>query len=234
MVMRDQSRAAKSRAAGGATGAREEICAAMVALVDSGLNRGASGNVSVRDDDHMLITPSGVPPREILAEDIARMPLAGDGEWTGTLPPSVEWRFHRDILRARPEMNAVVHTHAPWSTVLAVARRPIPAVHYMIAAFGGTDIRVCDYATYGTPELSAAVLAALEGRAGCLMANHGMVVGAATLSRALWLANELEALAHQTFHAALIGGAVLLDDAQIAETAKGFATYGTARRKEDI
>ncbi len=211
---------------------REDICAAMVALVDTGLNRGASGNISVRDGDHMLITPSGVPPRDIAPEAVARMPLAGQGEWEGPLAPSVEWRFHRDILNARPEINAVVHTHAQWCTALAVARKSIPAVHYMIAAFGGPEIRCSDYATYGTPELSAAVLAALKDRAGCLMANHGMVVGGETLTKALWLANELEALAHQHFHSLLIGGAHILSDAQIEETAKGFKTYGAKAKGE--
>ncbi len=207
-------------------GHREDICAAMVALVDSGLNRGASGNVSVRDGDQMLITPSGVPPQQIRPADIATIPLAGDGDWDGTLAPSVEWRFHRDLLNARPDMAAIVHTHAPWCTVLAVARKPIPAVHYMIAAFGGDEIRCSDYATYGSPELSTAVLKAIGGSKACLMANHGMVVGGTNLANALWLANELEALAHQHFHALLIGGAHLLDLGQIADTAKGFATYG--------
>jgi L-fuculose-phosphate aldolase len=207
-------------------GHREDICAAMIHLDHSGLNRGASGNVSVRSGDRMLITPSAVPPRDIRPEDIAQMGLTGGDDWDGTLAPSVEWRFHRDLLTARPEMGAIVHTHAPWCTVLAVARRPIPAVHYMMAAFGGEDIRCSDYATYGTPELSAAVLRAMAGRNGCLMANHGMVVGSSNLTHALWLAGEMEALAHQHFHAMQIGGAHVLDSAQIAATAEGFATYG--------
>ena len=207
-------------------GAREDICTAMVALVDTGLNRGASGNVSVRDGDHMLITPSGIPPHDIRPDQIARMPLSGDGDWDGLMKPSVEWRFHRDILSARPEMNAVVHTHAQWSTVLAIARRPIPAVHYMIAAFGGADIPLAGYATFGTPELSTHILTAMQGRAGCLMANHGMVVGGRDLTHALWLANEMEALAHQHYHASLLGGGHILSDAEIADTLKGFAGYG--------
>jgi L-fuculose-phosphate aldolase len=205
---------------------REDVCAAMVALVDTGLNRGASGNVSVRDGDHMLITPSGIPPHHIRPDQIARMPLSGDGDWDGPMKPSVEWRFHRDILNARPEMNAVVHTHAQWSTVLAIARRPIPAVHYMIAAFGGDDIPLAGYATFGSPQLSACVLQAMQGRAGCLMANHGMVVGGNDLTHALWLANEMEALAHQHYHASLLGGGHILSSAEIADTLKGFASYG--------
>lgn len=167
---------------------------------------------------------------------LASMPFSGaedrfrdgawDGAWDGPMKPSSEWRFHRDLLQARAEFGAVVHTHAPFSTILAIARKPIPAVHYMMAAFGGPDIRCSDYATFGTAALSAAVVAAMEGRAGCLMANHGMVVGGATLARAAWLAHELEALAHQHYHALLIGGAVVLSAEELAETAAGFAGYG--------
>jgi L-fuculose-phosphate aldolase len=205
---------------------RSKMASAMVTLVQSGLNRGSAGNISVRDGDHMLITPSAVAPGDITPAMIARMPLAGGGAFDGPLPPSVEWRFHRDILRARPEMGAVVHTHAPWCTVLACARQPIPAVHYMIAAFGDNDVPLADYATYGSAELSTNILRAMQHRAGCLMANHGMVVAGDTLDRAMWLADQLEALAHQHYHTLVIGGAAILTEAEIAETARGFATYG--------
>lgn len=210
---------------------REQIVAEARALGASGLNRGASGNLAVRAGAAMLITPSGVPHDSLAPEQIARMPLdAEDGAWEGPMKPSSEWRFHRDLLRARPEIGAVVHTHAPWSTVLAIARRPIPAVHYMIAAFGGPEIRVAEYACYGTPELSAAVLRAMEGRLGCLMANHGMLTAGPDLSRAVWLAHELEALAHQHYHALLIGGGHILTDTELAEVARGFASYGPRPR----
>jgi len=206
---------------------RQDIIAACKKLEADGLNRGASGNVSVRDGDYMLITPSAVAYDVIQPELIARMPLTPDeGEWVGPNKPSSEWQFHRDILRARPDINAVVHTHAPFSTILAVAHKPIPAIHYMIAAFGGPDVRVCNYARYGTAELSENILVAMKGRNGCLMANHGMVVGGADLTRAMWLAGELEALAHQYYHALTIGGGVVLSDARIQETAKGFESYG--------
>lgn len=208
---------------------RTEIVAAARALDAAGLNRGASGNLSARLGHGMLITPSAVPYGELTADMLALMPLAAeDGTWQGPRKPSSEWRFHRDLLRARPELGAVVHTHAPWSTVLAVARRPIPAIHYMIAAFGGPMIRVADYACYGTAELSAAVLRAMEGRFGCLMANHGMLTAAPTLARAVWLAHELEALAHQHYHALLIGGGHVLAGADLADVARGFASYGVA------
>lgn len=101
----------------------------------------------------------------------------------------------------------------------------------MIAAFGGPDIRCAGYATYGTAELSAHVVAAMEGRNGCLMANHGMLVAGPNLTRTTWLAHELEALAHQYYHALLIGGGHVLSDAQVAETAVSFAGYGVNERK---
>lgn len=206
---------------------RDELVARARALDAAGLNRGSSGNLSARDGGDMLITPSGVPAGALEPAMLVRMALADeDGVWEGPLKPSTEWRFHRDLLRARPEFGAVVHTHAPFSTILAIARRPIPAIHYMMAAFGGPEIRVADYACYGTAALSEAVLAAMEGRAGCLMANHGMIVGGATLARACWLAAELEALAHQYFHVLQIGGGHVLDAGELAEVAQGFASYG--------
>jgi len=211
---------------------REEIVATCRELDRTGLNRGSSGNVSARDGDAMLVTPSAVPPSDLTADMIARMPFEGQyGAWEGPLKPSTEWRFHLDLMRARPDVGAVVHTHAPFSTILAIARKPIPAVHYMMAAFGGPDIRVAGYACYGTAELSAQVVAAMEGRAGCLMANHGMLTAGANLKRTLWLAQELEALAHQYFHVLQIGGGAILSQAELDETAKGFAGYGVGAAK---
>lgn len=193
----------------------------------SGLNQGTSGNISVRYGDRMLITPSAVPYDEMEPEMIAAMAIEGPrGAFEGPLKPSTEWPFHLDLLRGRPEVGAVVHTHATFSTVLAIARRPIPACHYMVAAFGGADVRVADYHPYGTEALAAAVLRAMEGRTAALMANHGMVAVGPTLAKAMWTAVELETLARQYYHALLIGGPVLLGEAEIAETLKGFSTYG--------
>lgn len=206
---------------------RSRIVACCRDLDARGLNRGASGNVSARMGEVMLITPSAVPYAELEPDMIAVMPLMeGDGAWDGPLKPSSEWRFHRDLMRARPDVGAVVHTHAQFSTILAIARRPIPAIHYMIAAFGGTEIPVCDYACYGTPELSEAIVRTLGPMNGCLMGNHGMLTAASDLTRATWLAFELEALAHQYWHVLQIGGGHLLSEAEIATVANGFASYG--------
>jgi L-fuculose-phosphate aldolase len=206
---------------------RAEIVALARELDARGLNRGTSGNLSARDGGAILVTPSGIPAGALEPEMLARMPLdSDDGTWQGPMKPSTEWRFHRDLMRARPEFNAIVHTHSPFATILAIARRPIPAIHYMMAAFGGPEIRCSDYACFGTAALSQAVVAAMDGRAGCLMANHGMIVGGPTLARAGWLAQELEALAHQYLHALQIGGGYVLSAAEVAEAAEGFAGYG--------
>jgi L-fuculose-phosphate aldolase len=206
---------------------RAELVAKAQELDESGLNRGSSGNLSARIGDAILVTPSGIPAAQLTPDMLAKMPLdRTDGHYDGPLKPSTEWRFHLDLMRARPDFNAIVHSHAPYCTILAIARKPIPAVHYMMAAFGGPDIRCSGYATYGTAALSAQVLAAMEGRNGCLMANHGMIVGGPNLARATWLAHELEALAHQYFHVLQIGGGHILTEDDLAETLKGFASYG--------
>jgi L-fuculose-phosphate aldolase len=192
-----------------------------------GINQGTSGNISVRQGDTMLISPSATPYDTMAAEDVAAMPIKGDyGTWTGRLRPSTEWRFHLDILRARPDAGAVVHSHPNFCTTLAIARKPIPAVHYMMAAFGGMDVRCAPYATFGTKELSEHAIEALRDRNACLLANHGMIVVGASLAKAMWLAVELETLAKQYWHSLLCGGPVLLTEAEIADTAKSFGNYG--------
>lgn len=193
----------------------------------TGLNQGTAGNISVRYEDRMLITPSSIPYDEIEPEMIAAIPLdSADGSWDGPKKPSVEWRFHLDIMRSRDKVNSVVHTHSTFATILAMARKPIPACHYMIAAFGGNDVRVCNYARYGTQELSINVLKALEGRSACLMANHGMLATGSSLQKAMWAAVELETIARQYYHSLLIGGPVILPDDEIEDVARGFGTYG--------
>ncbi len=149
----------------------------------SGLNQGTSGNISARYKNAMLITPSATPYEKMTPEMIAAMPLDGEyGSWKGPLKPSTEWRFHLDIMLSRPDAGAIVHTHSTYATVLAIARKEIPACHYMMAAFGGPTIRCADYARYGTKELSHFALKALEDRNGCILANHGMIALGAKIS----------------------------------------------------
>jgi L-fuculose-phosphate aldolase len=205
---------------------RQEIIDACLSLNAIGLNQGTSGNVSVRAGQGMLITPSATPYDAMTPEMIVELPLDDGGGWAGPLKPSTEWRFHRDILKERPEIGAVVHAHPPFCTTLAVARRSIPACHYMVAAFGGNDVRCSGYATFGTADLSETALNALEGRTACLLANHGMIALGETLAKALWRAVELETIARQYWQSLLIGGPVILTDVQIEETLERFGSYG--------
>jgi L-fuculose-phosphate aldolase len=207
----------------------------------SGLNQGTAGNISVRCNDassgkprRMLITPTSVPYEALEPKMIATMPIDGEyGAWEGPLRPSSEWRFHLDIMRARPEVGGIVHTHSTFATVLSIARRNIPACHYMVATFGGNDVRCADFATFGTAELSANALKALEGRTACLLANHGMITTGETLEQAMWAAVELETLAKQYYYASMLGDAVILSDEQMAETHQVFKDYGPQTDGED-
>lgn len=203
---------------------RAEIIATAAAMNARGLNRGTSGNVSARCDDGFLVTPSGLAYEATRSEDIVAMTLDGDAR--GALPPSSEWRFHRDIYAARPEVGAIVHAHSPFATTLACLGREVPAFHYMIAVAGGKSIRCAPYATFGTQQLSVHALDALEGRKACLLANHGMIAVGSSLDGALALAVEVEALAEQYWRALQIGPPNLLSDAEMDVVLAKFATYG--------
>jgi L-fuculose-phosphate aldolase len=203
---------------------REEIIATCRAMDRQGINQGTSGNIGVRWHDGLLITPSGLAYDTMAAEDIIF--LAMDGTPTGPHKPSTEWRFHRDILRERPEIGAVVHAHPPYCTAISIAGEDIPAVHYMIAAAGGSTVRCAPYATFGTAALSKSALRALEGRLCCLLANHGSIACGATLGKAFWLAVELETLARQYFLSRQLGTPVILSDDEIDRVAKKFKSYG--------
>ena len=190
----------------------------------------------------MLISPSATPYDALTPEMIASVALDDDrGAYEGPLKPSTEWRFHQILLRRRDDAEAVVHAHPTYCTTLAIARKEIPACHYMIAAFGGNTVRCAGYATFGSAELSDLTMDAMEDRSACLLANHGMVAIGESLAKAMWRAIELETIAKQYYLSLAIGGPVLLDDAAINETHRGFAGYGlhektrkpaTTRRKK--
>jgi L-fuculose-phosphate aldolase len=203
---------------------RAALAATARQTASQGLNKGASGNVSVRLGEGFLVTPSGVPNDTLRPEQMVVVDM--EGRSSGSLKPSSEWRIHRDIYRARPEVDAVVHAHSPHAVSLSCLRRAIPAFHYMVAAAGGKDIRCATYAAFGTQDLSDAVLAALQDRRACLMANHGLVAVGASLDAALSLAVEVEELCAQYWRATLMGEPVLLNDAEMDEVLERFKHYG--------
>ena len=203
---------------------RHAIIAACRAMNRSGINQGTSGNISLRQGAGMLITPTSLPYDGMEPQDIVWMGF--DGTMAGTRRPSSEWRFHLDILREKPEVNAVVHAHPTACTTLAIMGKPIPPLHYMIAVGGGHDIRCAPYATFGTEDLSRHALAALAGRAACLLAHHGMIATGPALDRALWLAGEVETLARQYLGCLPFGEPPLLGLDEIARVLRRMADYG--------
>lgn len=199
-----------------------ETCLKMNAL---GINQGASGNVSARVPKGMLITPSGVSYQDMSPRDIVLM--GADGSIvTEHFAPSSEWRFHHDILQARSDVAAIVHTHPLYCTSLACLGRDIPAFHYMVAVAGGDSIRCAPYATFGTQALSDNALTAMTGRDACLLANHGMIAVGPNLRKALALAVEVEALAAQYWHAIQAGSPQLLPPEEMEVVLEKFKTYG--------
>jgi L-fuculose-phosphate aldolase len=203
---------------------RDELIAAARAMQPAGLNKGTSGNVSARSGDGFYITPTGLPYDSLTADDIPLMAL--DGSHAGRCKPSSEWRFHRDLYAARPEVGAVLHAHSPFAVSLACLRREIPPFHYMIARFGGDTIRCADYAIFGSQALSTAAMVAMRERKGCLLANHGLLVAGRDLADAFALAVELEELCEQYWRACQLGAPALLSAADMAAVLEKFQSYG--------
>src|SRR5262249_51139819 len=171
-------------ACSGGADLRVMVIAACRELTRRGLTHGTSGNVSVRHGEgRFFISPTGMDYQALQADDVPLMDF--DGHWFGRRRPSSEWRFHRDILKSRHDVGAIVHTHSPQATALACTGRSIPAFHYMVAVAGGSDIRCAPYHTFGAQELSAAALAALQDRRASLVANQSGIGTGTALTRAL-------------------------------------------------
>jgi L-fuculose-phosphate aldolase len=204
---------------------REAVVRACRELARSGLTHGTSGNVSLRRDERrFFISPTGMAYEGLDPGAIPLMDL--EGRWFGGRRPSSEWRFHRDIFKARDDVGAVVHTHSRHATALACTGRGIPAFHYMVAVAGGRDIRCAPYSTFGTQDLSDAAVAALEDRRACLLANHGVIAVGHDLPAALALAGEIENLAAQYCAALAVGDVCILDDREMGRVVEKFRSYG--------
>lgn len=207
---------------------REQIVAAYQRLDREGLNRGSSGNVSVRSGaDGLLISPTGIDAARIDAAGIVELGLDGSARSDGI--PSSEWQMHAEIYLRYPEAHAVVHTHADACVALACRREAIPAFHYMVAGYGGNDIRCAPYATFGSAALATAAADALLDRSACLLANHGMIARGRDLDAAVLTAVKLETLARHYWMTLQLGPPVLLSDDEMREVKERYRHYGRAR-----
>ena len=206
---------------------RKQVIATALRMNALAINRGKSGNVSARWKEGFLVTPSALPYEDMQPADIAF--IDAEGRPKGMRKPSSEWRFHFDIYRHKQDCQAVVHTHSSFATTLACLGIGVPAFHYMVAVAGGNDIRCAPYATFGTQALSDHAIEALDQRAACLLANHGMIATGSSLTNALALAVEVEALCEQYWRALQIRTPNLLSDEEMALVVEKFATYNVLK-----
>ncbi|WP_343057222.1 class II aldolase/adducin family protein [Chthonobacter rhizosphaerae] len=188
---------------------RREMVETCRRMNSSGINQGTAGNLSVRTATGFLITPSSLPYDVMTPDDLVEMDF--DGTYVGRRPSS-EWRFHRDILKNRQDIDVVLHCHSMYATTLACHHRTIPSFHYMTGIAGGTTIRCAEYATFGTQALSDNAIKALEGRMACLLGQHGQISLGKTLESALWLAIEVETLSRMYVQALTLGEPPVLPD----------------------
>lgn len=201
---------------------RDVVATARRSVAD-GLVVGTSGNVSARVGDLVLVTPSGVPYDRLDPDE--PVAVAPDGEpRLGRLRPTSELPMHLAVYRAT-DARAVVHTHAVHATAVSTLVDEVPTVHYMCAALGG-PVRVAPYATFGTPELADTAIAALRGRTGCLLRNHGTLVHADTLERAYDHTAQLEWMCRVWLAAAAVGTPALLPPEEIDEVGRRLRGYG--------
>jgi L-fuculose-phosphate aldolase len=207
---------------------REAAVAAVRQLDALGMNRGSTGNLSVRIGEGMLITPTGMGAEDLRPQDLVW--LGWDGTQRGDWRPSSEWHFHQAIYCARPDLQAVLHTHSTHAAALACLRRELPAFHYMVAVAGGDSVPCVPYHLFGTEALSQAVAGAFASRDACLMANHGLVAGGGTLAKAMKVLQEIESLCEVYLKALAVGEPAVLSKAEMAAVIAKFASYGKAAR----
>jgi L-fuculose-phosphate aldolase len=205
---------------------REEVVFFGRKLITSNLTTGSGGNLSIfnRQSGYIAIKPTGVDYFKMRPEDVVVMNLEGE-IIDGYLKPSSEVSLHLGLLRARSDINAVVHTHQVYAATLACLNWEIPAVHYLVG-FSGNKVPLALYATYGTPELAQNVIQAIGQYNACLMANHGIVTVGTTLSAAFNVAEELELVARLYYQSMCIGEPKILSDQEMEVVAKKFTTYG--------
>lgn len=205
------------------TDPRREVLKAAQSLHRDGMNVGTAGNLSLREGEGMLITPSGRNYLEMESQDIVF--VGADGQVEGAVKPSSEWRFHLEIYQNFEDAGAIVHTHSTHATALACLNLDIPAFHYEVAFAGGSDIRCASYATFGTSELAHNIVTALKERSACLIGHHGLVCYGSGLRAALALAQKIEQLSQIYLQCLSVGEPEILDDKEMAKVVEKFRNY---------
>lgn len=205
---------------------RKELVEYGKKVLDIGLTKGTGGNLSLRvEKDLMLITPSGIPYHDTRVEDIVLMDLNGN-VIEGTKKPSSEHGMHSILYKNRDDIDAVLHTHTTYAAAVSCLNMDLPAVHYLVAMGGGKNVRCAKYATFGTPQLAKNALEAMENRYACLLANHGMLVGAKDMPNAINITEEIEFCCELYMRTLASGTPVILSDEEMEAMLGKFKTYG--------
>lgn len=209
---------------------REEIITYGKMMLDKSLTKGSGGNISIymREAGLMAITPSGIDYYKIKPEDIVIMDLDGNVV-EGDKKPSSEHSMHSIFYRDREDINAVVHFHSVYASVLACLQWELPATHYLIAVSGGENVRCAKYATFGTDELAQNAFDAMKDRYVVFLANHGMIAGAKDLPNAFGKAEEIEMCAEIYYRAKSIGEPVMIEKSETENLKRLFGNYGQVK-----
>ena len=213
---------------------REQVVAYCKKLITQGLTKGTGGNISIcnREKGLFAISPSGIDYFETEPEDVVVMNLQGQVV-DGKRKPSSEHELHRIFYENREDINAVVHTHSVYCTVLAVLREELPASSYLVAFAGGPNVRCGEYASFGTRKLAEITYKAMEGRNAALMANHGLLAGAEDILNAFNIAEQIEGCAEVYVKARMIGRPVILDEEEMENMVDRFRhSYGQKKKKD--
>lgn len=205
---------------------RQEIVKYGKKLITAQLTTGSGGNLSIinREEGLVAIKPSGVDYFEMSPEDVVVVNLKGE-KVDGALKPSSELLFHLALLKHRPDINAVLHTHQVYATTIACLNWELPAVHYLIG-FSGNKVPLAPYATFGSQELSDNIINSIGSYNACLMANHGIVTVGANLQAAFATAEEIELVSRLYIQAKSAGEPVILPPEEMDIICKKFKTYG--------
>tara|TARA_Y100000991_G_scaffold215135_1_gene204626 strand:+ start:1477 stop:2109 length:633 start_codon:yes stop_codon:yes gene_type:complete len=195
--------------------------------LDIGLNVGSEGNISVRKNETIYITPSGIDINNLNEDHISIIDI--NGLKKNKIKPSSELDLHLMLYKSRDEIGSIVHCHSDWASTLSCLRKDVRQFHYMVAEFGGKDIKCAEYATFGTKKLAKNVLRAIKGRKGCLLANHGQICVGKNLDEASHLSTALEKLSKQYFFCLLSKKFKMLSDNEIDEVIESFEGYKSKR-----
>ncbi len=202
---------------------RNSIIKNIKILIEKNLNIGSEGNISQRVKNGFFISPSGINPKKIKVKDVSFISL--DGKFTGKSKPSSEWKMHLKIYNEFKNVNSIVHSHSIYASVLSCSRESIPPFHYMVAEFGGNNIKCSKYAVFGSKKIAKNVSLALKNRKACLISNHGQITIGKNIEEAMELSEALEKISKQFFLCKLLKKYKLLSYPEMSEVIKLFDDY---------